>query len=119
MTPQEIMDKMRDATMELGMKNQEMQRYSLAYAEAEQNYNIAVAVKMLEYKADGMPVTIIDKLVKGDKHVASLRLELLRAEAVRDACIQRARDLREEIGVWRSILTWEREEYRNANLMGG
>ena len=119
MTPQEIMDSMRKATMTLSTKNDEMKEYSAKYAEAERNYNVAVAKRMLEYRDESMPVTIIEKLVKGDPHVAKLRLDMLIAEAIRDACIQRARDLRSEIDVWRSILTWEREEYRNANLMGG
>ena len=46
-----------------------------AYAQAECDYRVALSKKMLEYRADGMPVTIISDICRGLPDIARLRLE--------------------------------------------
>lgn len=46
-----------------------------AYAQAEHDYRVALSKKFLEYRADGMPVTIISDICRGLPDIARLRLE--------------------------------------------
>lgn len=46
-----------------------------AYAQAECDYRTALSKKILEYRADGMPVTIISDICRGLPDIARLRLE--------------------------------------------
>lgn len=57
-------------------------------AEAEKAYRIALAGRVLEYRVDGMSVTIIPDLARGDKTVADLRLKRDIAKGISDACRQ-------------------------------
>lgn len=52
-----------------------------AQAEAERAYKIILRQKALELRADGMPVTLIDKTVFGIPEVADARLKRDIAEA--------------------------------------
>ena len=46
-----------------------------AYAQAECDYRTALSKKILEFRADGMPVTIISDICRGLPDIAKLRLE--------------------------------------------
>lgn len=62
-----------------------------AYAAAERDYKIALRRKSLILKDDGMAVTLIDKVVYGERDVAEKRFKRDVAEAVYMAnqeCIQ-------------------------------
>lgn len=59
-----------------------------AYAEANREYRIAKAKKILELKSSGYPITIILDLAKGDDKVAQLDLEKNIAEAVYKANLE-------------------------------
>lgn len=52
------------------------------YAQAEQNYRIALSKKILEGRAEGMPVTILSDVCRGDPEIARLKLERDIAETV-------------------------------------
>lgn len=52
------------------------------YAEAEQNYRIALAEKMLELRSEGQPVTIVPDLARGDRKIAWLKFDRDAKEAV-------------------------------------
>lgn len=45
------------------------------YAQAEHDYRVALSKKFLEYRAAGMPVTIISDICRGLPDIAKLRLE--------------------------------------------
>lgn len=46
-----------------------------AYAQAEHDYKVAMAQKMLIEREKGMPVTILGDICRGDKAIAKLRFE--------------------------------------------
>lgn len=46
-----------------------------AYAQAEHDYRVALSKMVMEKRAEGMPVTIISDVCRGDKTIAKLRLE--------------------------------------------
>lgn len=61
------------ALMELSIKK--VTDYGKELAIAERDYNIAVASETLRLKEQSYPVTIISKLVKGNKEIAKLQFE--------------------------------------------
>ena len=110
MTPAEIMRTLQDKNRQLTDKNQELVTCTEEAAECKRDYLIAMATKTMLLKMEGMSITLIPSLVKGDKVVADLQFKWDVAEGVLLACRERIKDLRESIGSARSILTWLRTE---------
>mgnify|MGYP001055860724 CR=1 FL=1 len=114
MNPQELMSGLRKANQDLDRKNEELAELSEKYADAERAYRIALAGKILEHKAAGHPVTIINDLARGDKAVADLRFQRDVAKEVLKSGRQAAQGIVEKIGSYRSLLTFLREEIFNS-----
>lgn len=57
-------------------------------AEAEMNYRIGLAQKILAEREKGTPVTIISDICRGDKAIARLKFDRDTAEAVYEANIE-------------------------------
>lgn len=110
MTPQQIMDGMAEKNRMLTQKNEEYLTLVEKRAQAERALNIAVARVTLEHKADGQSITLIDKLVKGDKTVADLKYQFDVAEGIEKACLLSIKSLMGAIDTYRSLLTWQRAE---------
>ena len=75
-----------------GQEQAEEQRKEAAetLATAERFYRVALAKRILELKAEGMPATVCQDLARGDKTVADLRYERDVAQGVLDVAEQRA-----------------------------
>lgn len=58
------------------------------YAQAEQHYRTALSKKILEQRAEGIPVTVISDICRGSAEVAQLRFERDCAEAVYKAALE-------------------------------
>lgn len=97
----------------LGDKNQELKDLIEKRAQAERNFQIHNAEKILELKTFGHPITIIRDLSKGDKVIAELKFKLDLADGILNACRESMKDIREQIGALRSFLTWLRAEREN------
>lgn len=110
MTPQQIMDGMAEKNRMLTQKNEEYVKLVKTRAQAEQAYNIAVAKTTMEEKAGGQSITLIDKIVKGNKIVANLKYELDVAEGVMKACQQSIKSLTIAVDTYRSLLAWLKAE---------
>ena len=113
MNPSEIMAVLQKKNNMLTQKNEEYIELSQKRAEAERNYKIAYAERMLTLKSDGTPVTIIRDAVSGNRGVADLKFQYEVAAAIEKACLESMKDIREGIGSARSILTWLREELQS------
>jgi hypothetical protein len=72
---QDLYLEMRDKTILLERALGELGDRGRANANAEREYKIALAKRILEYKAEKMPVTIIPDLCRGDIEVARLRFQ--------------------------------------------
>ena len=112
MNPQQIMDGLSAKNRELTMKNDELIRLTEESAEKKRDYLIAMTTQIYKLKREGQSVTLIRDLVKGDKIVADLQYKWDVADGVLLACRERIKDLREQIGTYRSLLTWLREELK-------
>ena len=110
MTPQQIITGISDKGRMLTQKNEELLSLSEKKAHATRELNIAVAKTTLQLKQDGHPITLIPTLVKGDDMVAGLKFQADLADGIYEACRESIKDIREQIGAYRSLLTWLRAE---------
>ena len=109
--PQGIMDGMAAKNRELSMKVDELEPLAINMAQAEHDYNMAYAEKLLRLKSDGNAITLCQTLAKGDKHVADLLFQFRVAEAIYDACKKKIYSLNVAIDTYRSLLSWYKQEY--------
>lgn len=114
MNPQQIIEQMEIARQALTRGNTQLKTLAINKAEAERNYRIRKAQEILKLRAEKYPVTIIQDVVKGDKEVAELRLKRDIAESYYYTCISAIENLRLDIEILRSKLTWLRVELKNS-----
>lgn len=53
----------------------EYKRLSKEYAKKERDYRIALSKRLLQRRAEGLAVTILNDVVKGEEDIAKLRLD--------------------------------------------
>jgi len=92
----------------LDSKNEEYERLVETRAQKKREYKIAYRMALIEYKND--PVTIRRDMVNGDKDVSKLEMMYEISLGVEKACLQSMLDLREQIGLLRSFLSWHKAE---------
>ena len=68
-------------------------------AQCEAEYRKGLAIKILKERANGVPVTIISDICRGDKEIAALKLERDIAETLYEVCQQAIYKTKMEIGV--------------------
>lgn len=113
-TPQELMNRLDQCIAALGRGNTVLKTLGLQKAQTEKDYKVRQAQEILKLRAEGNPVTIIQDLVKGNEEVAELRLKRDVAEASYFTGIEAMNNLRLEIEIIRSKLTWLRTEFKNS-----
>lgn len=89
----------------------EFSKRGKAYAEAEQDYRIALAQKILLLRDQGYPATLISDLARGDKEVARLKFERDCAETVYDSAKEGINVFKKQIDVLREQID---REWRSA-----
>lgn len=78
---QRRLDLLDVALREIGKRGRE-------FAEAEEKYRAALATKILELRADNMPVTITPDVARGTQHIASLKMDRDCKEALYKASLE-------------------------------
>ncbi|MGL4108347.1 hypothetical protein [Clostridium sp. LP20] len=114
MNPQQILEQLNRCIQALGRGNVQLKTLGLEKAKTEKEYRVRQAQEILKLKAEGNKVTIIQDLAKGNEEVAELRLKRDIAESAYYTCISAIDNLRLEIDVLRSKLTWLRTELGNS-----
>lgn len=110
LNPHEIMVELQTFRSTLGKLNGEIIKLGKAKSTAEYNYRLLKAKKIIEFRHNKMPVTIIPDLVKGDPEVATLKLELDACEVLYDNKRENIRSLRDVMSVYQSILNYLKTE---------
>lgn len=64
----------------------EYKRRGQDYAKAYKNYRVKVAQKLLQLKAEGMPVTISYDIARGDEEVANAKEQEIITECLYKSC---------------------------------
>lgn len=114
MNPQELMDRLERCISALSRGNTQMKTLGLEKARTERDYKVKQAQEILKLKADKYPATLIMELVKGNEEVAELRLQRDIAESSYFVGLEAMNNLRLEIEIIRSKLTWLRSEFKNS-----
>lgn len=114
MNPQDLMDRLEKCIAALGRGNTQMKTLGLEKAKTERDYKVKQAQEILKLKADKYPATLIMELVKGNEEVAELRLQRDIAESAYFVGLEAMNNLRLEIEIIRSKLTWLRNELKNS-----
>ena len=70
-----------------------------AYAQAEREYKVALAQKILQEREKGTPVTIISDICKGDSEIARLRFERDCAEVVYKSAMEAIQSIKLQIRI--------------------
>lgn len=96
----------------LFMKLTEQKELIIKAAQSEYEYRVALASKMMQLKVEGMPVTIMPDLSRGDKTVAKLKLERDIAEGIADACKQAIYAIQSAMSGIQSLISTRKEEMK-------
>lgn len=113
MNPQSLIDRLNQCIAALGRGNTQMKTLGLEKAKAEKEYKVRQAQEILKLRAEKYQATLIMELVKGNCEVADLRLKRDIAESAYFVGLEAMNNLRLEIEIIRSQLTWLRTELRN------
>ena len=70
-----------------------------AYAQAERDYKVALAQKIMQERERGTPVTIISDICKGDSEIARLRFERDCAEVVYKSAMEAIQSIKLQIRI--------------------
>lgn len=113
-TPGEIINKLDMCVQAMTRGNAELKTLSIKKAKAEQTYRVAVAKEILRLKLEKYPATLINGMVKGNEVVANLKVERDIAESAYFTAISAMDNLKTEVEILRSQLSWLRAEYKNS-----
>ena len=110
MTPQDLMNGIQEKNRLLTAKNDDLPTLVQTKAQAEHDYNIAVAERTLGLKIGGEPVTTLKAIVSGDKTIAKLKMDYDVADGVLRACYKSIDILMTNIDSYRTLLSFLKEE---------
>jgi molybdenum cofactor biosynthesis enzyme len=113
LNPDSVLNRLSKYTVKLGELNREFVKLSVDLANKEAEYRKAKAKKIMLLKNDGMSVTLIADLVKGDDSVAMLMLARDLAKALVEAKRIEIYSVRDCISVEQSSLNWLKVEYNS------
>lgn len=108
--PHEIMLELREFKDKLAGLNGDIIKLGRLKSEAERNYRVLKAQKIVIFRADKMPVTLISDLVKGDPEVAELKMIFDGYDVMYDNRMQNIRSLRDSMSCLQSILNYLKAE---------
>lgn len=114
MNPEKVLDQIELSKQALTRGNTQLKTLSIKKAEAERNYRVEVRKEILKLRLEKVPTTIIHDLVRGNEKIAELRLKRDIAESDYYTCISAIENLRLDIEILRSKLTWLRVELKNS-----
>lgn len=114
MNPQQLIERLDMCVAALGRGNTQLKTLGLEKAKTERDYKVRQAQEILKLRIDKQPVTIIQDLVKGNEEVAELRLKRDIAQSDYYTAIEAMNNLRLEVEILRSKLTWLRTEFKNS-----
>ena len=109
-----IMEKLDSCVQALQKGNIEQKRLGLEKAKTERDYRVKYNQKMLQLKMEKCQATLIVALAKSDPEVAELAMKKDIAESAYFTCISAIENLRLEIEIYRTKLSFLRAELNNS-----
>ena len=111
-----IISGMTQKNQELSIKVDELESLGEQRAQAERNYKVAYATKLMLLRTDGIQMALINDVAKGDRNVSKLKFEWDLKDAMFRACLERIKSIDKAIETYRSILSWEKMEFEKSGL---
>ena len=111
MNGHDMFNEMEEKTRLLDASLNALGRRGRAYAEAEQKYKVALSKQILVERNNGVPVTIISDICRGNKEIALLRFERDVAETVYKAAMEAINVYKLEVNILREQI--DREWHRD------
>lgn len=105
---QDLINELNEYRHNLDRAIDEIRARGKAKAEAERNYRIELAKKILELRASGTPVSIINDLARGDEKIADLKMKRDIEESLYEANMQRIYECKINIDWLQSQIEAER-----------
>lgn len=106
---QDLINELNEYRHNLNKAIDEIKARGKAKAEAERNYRIELAKKILELRASGTPVSIINDLARGDEKIANLKMKRDIEESLYEANMQRIYECKINIDWLQSQIEAERK----------
>jgi len=114
MNPQKIFENLDQCIMALGRGNVQQKQLGLEKAKTEKEYRIKYNQRMLQLKMEKVQATLIVALTKSDPEVAELGMKRDIAESSYYICISAIENLRLEIEILRTKISWLKTELNNS-----
>ena len=95
----DLMQCLNDKVILLDTALRELSRRGQIYAQAEHDYRVSLAEKILIEKSNGMSVTLISDICRGDKKIAKLKFERDCAEVVYKSALEAINAIKLQIKV--------------------
>jgi hypothetical protein len=87
----------------------ELKKRGRAKAEAEASYRMGLSKQILIQREEGLPVTIISDVCRGNEYIAKLKMERDIAETYYETCKQKIYQLKLELGIIENQMNMERK----------
>jgi hypothetical protein len=104
---QQITSMIMVASQRIDKATKEIYKMADKKAETERTYRIALAQKKLILKAEGMAISLIEDVARGDEEVANLKFERDSAEDRFKAAIESLRALQAELSGLQTISRYQ------------
>ena len=114
--PEEIMRQLKNLGVELHNEIENLKDKANKKAVAEAEYRKAFNIKIIELKSEGMSITLINDIAKGDEAIANLKVERDKFEALFQASRYTINALHDRISIGQSVLSWLKKEYSSVNI---
>lgn len=114
MNPQSVFEKLEQCNLALGRGNTQLKTLGVEKARTEKEYRIKYNQKLLELKLNKCPTALIIALAKSDPEVSELVMQKEIAESSYFTCISAIENLRLEIEILRTKISWLKTEMGNS-----
>lgn len=106
---QDLVNELNQYRHNLNKAIDEIKARGKAKAEAEKDYRVELAKKILELRANGIPVSIINDLARGDEKIANLKMKRDIEESLYESNMQRIYECKINIDWLQSQIEAERK----------
>lgn len=106
----DLMNDLNDLSIELPRAIAQFERRGREQAQAEHDYKVVLSQEALKLRADGMPVTLIDKVVYGNDNVAEKRFKRDTADALYNAARENINSIKLQIRILDNQISREWEQ---------
>jgi len=87
----------------------ELKKRGRTKAEAEAIYRTGLSKQILIHREEGIPVTIISDVCRGNEYIAKLKMERDIADVLYETCKQKIYQLKLELGIIENQMNMERK----------